>query len=103
MKSIKGFAAGLFLGLAVAIGTVGLAQDTKPTGQTQNAESCCAACCCHGDSCSMHNGNKGHTQAQIKHDPVKMKAHPAEGGCSCCGGDSCEMQMKKQEQEKQKQ
>ena len=93
MKSIRGFALGLAAGIAVAIGTVGLAQTTKPADQPQKAESCCAASsCCQGHSGAMHTG-KQHAQGQKKH----------EGGCCCCGGDSCEMQMKAKEQAKEKQ
>ena len=93
MKSIRGFALGLAAGIAVAIGTVGLAQTTKPADQSQKAESCCAmASCCKGHSGAMHKGRQ-HAQGQNKH----------EGGCCCCGGDSCEMQMKTKEQAKEKQ
>jgi hypothetical protein len=81
MKSIRGFALGLALGLAAAITTIGLAQNTKPAQQDKNAESCCAmaSCCCKGDSCSMkeHAKNRG-----------------GKDGCCCCGGDSCDMNMK---------
>lgn len=96
MKSIRGFALGLVAGIAIAIGTVGLAQTTKPADQTPKAESCCASCC-KGDSCAMHAGEKDHAQ-QMKQGE-HMKAH--EGGCCCCGGDSCNMQMKMKAQEKQ--
>lgn len=92
MKSIRGFALGLAAGIAVAIGTVGLAQTTKPADQSQKAESCCAtSSCCQGHSGAMHTGQQ-HAQGQNKH----------EGGCCCCGGDSCEMQMKAKEQAKEK-
>ena len=97
MKSIRGFALGLVAGIAIAISTVGLAQTTKPAAQTPKAESCCASCCCQGDSCAMHAGDKDHAQ-QMKQGE-HMKAH--EGGCCCCGGDSCNMQMKMKAQEKQ--
>ena len=91
MKSIRGFALGLAAGIAVAIGTVGLAQTTKPADQPQKAESCCAmARCCKGHSGAMHKGQQ-HAE-QNKH----------EGGCCCCGGDSCEMQMKAKEPAKEK-
>lgn len=102
MKSIKGFALGLALGVAVAIGTVGLAQTTKPADQKQNAESCCAACCNHGGSGAMKAGQMKH-EAGMKHADGKMKAHDGAGGCCCCSGDSCEMQMKMKEAEKTKQ
>ena len=93
MKSIRGFALGLVAGIALAIGTVGVAQTTKPADKSQKAESCCAmSCCCQGDSCAMHSGQQ-HAQGQINH----------EGGCCCCGGDSCDMQMKTKEEAKQKQ
>jgi hypothetical protein len=100
MKSIKGFALGLALGVAVAIGTVGLAQTTKPADQKQNAESCCAACCNHDGSGSMKSAEMKH-EAGAKHDPAMMKAHNGEGGCCCCGGDSCDMQMKTKMKENQ--
>jgi len=107
MKSIKGFALGLALGIAVAIGTVGLAQTTKPADQTTKGESCCTSCCCQGGSCPMHvqmEQGKGMKHADaMKQSDGQMKAHAAEGGCCCCSGDSCEMQMKKQEQTQQKQ
>lgn len=95
MKSIRGFALGLALGLAAAIATVGLAQSSKPADQGQKAESCCAitSCCCQGDSCAMHSGEKEHVKAQVK-------KHSGEGGCCCCGGDSCDMQMKTKMKEK---
>ena len=85
MKSIKGFALGLVLGVAAAISTVGLAQSTKPAEQDKKAESCCAmaSCCCKGDSCPM----SGHGN-----DPAKN--HSGKDGCCCCGGDSCDMKMK---------
>lgn len=94
MKSIRGFALGLALGIAAAIATVGLAQSTKPVeqGQTQKTESM-MSCCCHGDSCAMHGGDKEHAKMQ-------MKEHTGEGGCCCCGGDSCDMQMKMKEKAK---
>jgi hypothetical protein len=86
IKSIRGFALGLALGIAAAIATVGLAQTTKPVEQGQKAESCAmTSCCCHGDS-AKHSGAKEHSQAPMKHS--------SDGGCCCCGGDSCEMQMK---------
>jgi hypothetical protein len=100
MKSIKGFALGLALGVVVAIGTVGLAQTTKPADQKQNAESCCAACCNHGGSDSMKTAEMKH-EAGMKHDPAMMKAHNGEGACCCCGGDSCDMQMKTKMKENQ--
>jgi len=75
MKSIRGFALGLALGVAAAIATVGLAQSTKPVeqGQTQKTESM-MSCCCHGDSCAMHGKDKEHAKMQ-------MKEHTGEGGC----------------------
>ena len=94
MKSIRGFALGLALGIAAAIATVGLAQTTKPADQGQKAESCAmTSCCCHGDS-AKHSGQE-HAKGQMKHS--------AEGGCCCCGGDSCEMQMNMKEKEMPKQ
>lgn len=101
MKSIKGFALGLALGVAVAIGTVGLAQTTKPADQKQTAESCCATCCNHDGSGAMKAGEMKH-EAGVKHAAGMMKAH-GEGGCCCCSGDSCDMQMKMKETEKTKQ
>lgn len=101
MKSIKGFALGLSLGVAVAIGTVGLAQTTKPADQTQKAESCCASCCSHSGAGAMKAGDMKH-EAGMKHEGM-MKAHNGEGGCCCCSGDSCDMQMKMKATEKTKQ
>ncbi|HKO99474.1 MAG TPA: hypothetical protein VJU86_20910 [Pyrinomonadaceae bacterium] len=83
MKNIRGFALGLALGLAAAVSTIGLAQDTKPVGQNQKAESCCK-----GDSCSM----KDHAK---KDGAMTHSGH--EGCCCCCGGDSCDMKMKEKE------
>jgi hypothetical protein len=91
MKNIRGFALGLALGLAAAISTVGLAQETKPADQNKKAESCCAMeSCCKGDSCSMKDhAKKDHSKDHSKHD-----------GC-CCDGESCNMKMKnKQDTEK---
>ena len=96
MKNIRGFALGLALGVAAAISTVGLAQNTKPAGQDQKAESCCAmaSCCCKGDSCSMTGGAKEHAKKD------HSKSHSDKDGCCCCNGDSCDMKMKdKQKQE----
>ncbi len=85
MTSIRGFALGLTLGLAAAVASVGIAQNTKPVEQDKKM-SCCsmASCCCNGDSCDMKDHAKGQTE---------------KGGCCCCGGDSCDMKM----HEKQKQ
>ncbi len=84
MKNLRVFALGLALGLAAAISTVGLAQNSTP--KDTKSESCCAmeSCCCKGDSCSMKNHSK---------DPS------SKDGCCCCSGDSCNMKMK----DKQKQ
>ena len=108
MKSIRGFALGLAVGIAVAIGTVGLAQTTKPVDTAPKAESCCATSwCCHGGSCAMHTAGMEHAKGQMKHSADmkqgegQMKAHSSEGGCCCCG-DSCNMQMKMKEKETQK-
>ena len=99
MKSIRGFALGLALGVAAAVATVGLAQSTKPANeaqtQTQKAESCCAMTSgSQGDSCAMHGDAKEHAQGQ-------MKAHTGEGCCCCCSGDSCDMEMKTKMKAKQ--
>lgn len=85
MKNIRGFALGVALGLAAALSTVGLAQNSTPKDQKPQTESCCAmesCCCCKGDSCST------------KHDAKNHSSH--EG---CCSGDSCNLKMK----DKQKQ
>lgn len=81
MKNLRVFALGLALGLAVAISTVGFAQNSTPQDKQAKSESCCAmeSCCCKGDSCSM------------KHD---TKNHSSKDGCCCCSGDSCDMKMK---------
>lgn len=81
MKNLRGFALGLALGLAAAISTVGIAQDTKQADQGKTVESCCAmeSCCGGGDSCSLKHGAKDHS---------------AKDGCCCCGADSCDMKMK---------
>lgn len=90
IKSIRGFALGLALGIAAAIATVGLAQTPKPADQVQKAESCAmTSCCCHGDS-AKHSGAREHSQMQMK--------HLSDGGCCCCGGDSCATQMKLKEE-----
>ena len=80
MKNLRGFALGLALGLAAAVSTVGLAQNSTPKDQKTKTESCCAveSCCCQGDSCSMKNHFKDHSEKD---------------GC-CCSGDSCKMKMK---------
>ena len=84
MKNLRVFALGLALGLAAAISTVGLAQNSTPKDQQTKSESCCAmeSCCCHGDSCSTKNHAKDHSSKD-----------------GCCNGDSCNMKMK----DKQKQ
>ena len=89
MKNFKGFALGLVLGIGLAVSGIGFAQNATPA-QEQNkpAESCCAGSGCCGDSCCMK-----------KHD---AKDHAAKGGCCCCGGDSCDMKMKHDMQEKPK-
>lgn len=103
MKRMKGFALGLVAGLAVAIGTVGVAQSTKLADKSQKVESCSTmSCCCQGDSCALHSGQQ-HATGQMKHGDGQMKTHSNEGGCCCCGGDSCDMQMKAKEEAKQKQ
>jgi hypothetical protein len=84
MKNLRGFALGLALGLAAAISTVGLAQNTTPKDQKTKSESCCAMeSCCKGDSCSMKNHSKDHS---------------TKDGC-CCSGDSCSMKMKDKHKE----
>jgi hypothetical protein len=92
MKNIRGFALGVALGLAAAISTVGLAQNSTPKDQQTKSESCCAmeSCCCKGGSCSMKH------DPSMKHD---SKNHSSKDGCCCCSGDSCNLNMK----EKQKQ
>lgn len=86
MKNLRVFALGLALGLAAAISTVGLAQNSTQKDQPTKSESCCAmeSCCCKGDSCAMKNHSKEHS---------------SKDGCCCCSGDSCNMKMK----DKQKQ
>ena len=83
MKSFKGFALGLVLGLGLAISGIGFAQNTTQPDQKKEGESCCAmmAGCCKGDACDM----------KMKHD---AKTPAAKEGCCCCGGDSCDMKMK---------
>ncbi|HEV2884488.1 MAG TPA: hypothetical protein VGW36_06490 [Pyrinomonadaceae bacterium] len=95
MKNFRGFALGLALGLAAAISTVGIAQNTKQGEQSPKAESCCAmeSCCCKGDSCPMDHKAMG--QDMKEHS----KTHSSDHGCCCCGGDSCNMKMKEHKQE----
>jgi hypothetical protein len=106
MKSIRGFALGLTLGVAIAIATVGFAQTTQTTNPAnQKAQGgAMISCCCQGGSCAMHQG-EGHSEAQMKaHAKMqsdKMKQNSAEGGCCCCGGDSCDMQMKMKKENKE--
>jgi hypothetical protein len=91
MKSIRGFALGLALGLAAAISTIGVAQNEKPAVQDRNAESCCAmtSCCCNDGSCPM----KGKDHAK-EHSKDGTKSHSGNEGCCCCSGDSCDLKMK---------
>jgi hypothetical protein len=92
MKNIRGFALGLVLGLAAAVSTVGLAQETKQPDQNKKAEACCAmeSCCCKGDSCSMKDhANKDRSKANSAKD----------GCCCCCGAESCDMKMKEKKEE----
>jgi len=86
MKNLRIFTLGLALGLAAAISTVGLAQNSTSKDQQTKSESCCAmdSCCCKGDSCSMKKHSKEHSSNE---------------GCCCCSGDSCNTKMK----DKQKQ
>jgi hypothetical protein len=90
MKNFKGFALGLVLGLSLAISGLAFAQNTTPTDQKKEGESCCATMkgCC-GDSCDM----------KMKHD---ANHSTAKDSCCCCGGDSCDMKMKHDMQEKPK-
>jgi len=76
MKSFKGFAMGLVLGIGLAVSGLAFAQNT--TDQKKEGESCCAmsSCCCK-DGCSM----KDHKEHAASHS-----------GCCCCG-DSCDMKM----------
>ena len=89
MKNIKGFAAGLVVGIALALSGAGFAQSTSQTQKdtTKAHESCCAmeSCCCKGDSCSMNHKGMDHTKQHSKDAAHK-------DGCCCCG-DSCEMKM----------
>jgi hypothetical protein len=87
MKNFKGFSLGLVLGIGLALSSIGFAQTTQSADQNKEAESCCVARCCHGDSCDM------------KHD---AKNHAAKDGCCCCSGDSCDVKMKHDVQEKTK-
>jgi hypothetical protein len=91
MKSFKGFALGLVLGLSLAVSGLAFAQNTTQTDQKKEGESCCATMkgCCGGDSCDM----------KTKHDAKDPAAHE---GCCCCSGDSCDMKMKHDMQEKPK-
>jgi hypothetical protein len=91
MKKFRGFALGLALGLAAAVSTIGLAQDTKPAGQNKAGGSSAMESCCKGGSCSM----KDHAK---KGDATSHSGH--EGCCCCGGGDSCDMKMHDQNKEK---
>ena len=86
------FAQSLVLGLALALSSIGFAQNaTQTADQKKDAESCCAmmAGCCKGDSCDMKD-NKEHSAKHEGHE-----------GCCCCG-DSCDMKMKHDMTEKPK-
>ena len=93
MKNFKGFAAGLVLGLGLAISSIGFAQNVTQTDQNKVAESCCSmeSCCCKSGSCSM----KDHAKKD------QSMAHSSHEGCCCCGGDSCSMKMKHDMKDKQ--
>jgi hypothetical protein len=89
MKNFRGFALGLVIGLALAMSTIGLAQNSTQADPAKEKASCCSvtSCCCGGDSCAMkHNGN---------HDGKK---HDSAQGCCCCGSDSCDIKMKEQKE-----
>jgi hypothetical protein len=89
MKSIKGIGLSLALSLGLALSAVGFAQNTTPNEQNKKAESCCemASCFCKGDE----NAAK---------DKSCCKEHTAEHK-GCCGGDSCNMKMKKKDKQKE--
>jgi hypothetical protein len=80
MKSFKGFALGLVLGLGLAVSGIAFAQNTTQGTQKKEGESCCGmtSCCCKGDSCSTKENKNQASQP---------------GDCCCCGGDSCDMRM----------
>jgi hypothetical protein len=81
MKSTKGLAISLMLGLALALSSVALAQNAGQNDASKKTESCCAmaSCCCKGDSCSSKDGSC------CKSDKSAAKKD------SCCDGDSCRM------------
>jgi hypothetical protein len=91
MKSFKGFAFGLVLGIGLAVSSLGFAQNAAQPDQKKETQSCCAMAsgCCKGDSGDM----------KTKPD---AKEHSTPGGCCCCGGDSCDMKMKHDTDEKPK-
>ncbi len=97
MKTIRGFALGLALGIAATLSTVGIAQTNKQSEPSTKTESCCAmeSSCCSGDSCC-----KGDSCSMANHAKHEGKDHSSKGGCCCCcSGDSCNIKMK----DKQKQ
>jgi hypothetical protein len=92
MRNIKGFILGLVVGLALAVSSIGFAQNATQSDPAKEKQSCCSASsCCSGDSCATKH-------AAMKHDAMKhadmSKDHASKDGCCCCCGDSCDMKMK---------
>ena len=109
MKNVRGFGLGLALGIGFAFSSIGLAQTATQSAQTNKTESCCAmeSCCkgCKGESCSMnHEINDPAQKDHARKDHAKMHAamQGDKDGCCCCGGDSCEMKMTHDMQDKPK-
>ena len=77
----------LVLSIGLALSGVALAQNATQSDQKKTAESCCAMECCKDGACSMKDHAKnGHSKDHSKHSK--------DGGCCCCKGDSCKVNMK---------
>jgi hypothetical protein len=77
MKNMNRYALGLALGLGLFLSNLAFAQTIMQSDQKKTTESCCAMACCSHDPAAMKDA-KEHSS---KHE-------------SCCGRDSCNMNMK---------
>lgn len=79
MNNLRRLFPGFVLGLTIAIGGAGFAQQPAQSAGDKKESTCCASCSCCGDSCSLKKKDamSNHSTAPENHE--------------CCCGDSCEM------------